>query len=83
MTDVDVDEFVRRAEEIYATKLRGVLEPEHVDEFVAIEPESGDYFLGETLSEAAQAARKAYPHRLTHAMRVGHRAALHFGWHTR
>jgi hypothetical protein len=63
--------------------LRAELEPEHVDEFVAIEPESGDYFLGTTLSEATRAARQLYPDRLTHAMRVGHRAALHFGLQVR
>jgi hypothetical protein len=83
MTEPDDDEFVRRAEEIYATKWRSILEPEHVDEFVAIEPESGDYFLGKTLSDATRAARKSYPDRSTHAMRVGHRAALHFGLHVR
>ena len=56
MTDADTDEFARRAEEVYATRLRAVLEPEHVDEFVAIEPESGEYFLGNTLSQATRAA---------------------------
>jgi hypothetical protein len=81
MTRSDVDEFVRKAESIYATRLRAVLEPAHADEFVAIEPESGDYFLGQTLNEATRAARKTYPDRMTHAMRVGHRAALHFGMH--
>lgn len=83
MTNANVDEFVRKAEELYATRLRAVLEPEHADEYVAIEPESGDYFLGRTLSQAAGAARKTYPNRLTHVMRVGHRAALHFGMHVR
>ncbi len=83
MTHPDVDEFVRKAEEVYATRLQAVLEPEHVDEFVAIEPESGDYFLGKTLSEATEAARKSYPDRLTHMMRVGHKAAIHFGMHVR
>ena len=83
MSEPDVDEFVRRAEELYAGKLRSVLEPEHIDELVVIEPESGDYFLGKTLSEATRAARKSHPDRLTHAMRVGHRAALHFGLHVR
>ena len=78
MTKPDVDEFVRRAEEVYNTRLRQILEPQHVDEFVAIEPESGDYFLGKTLSEAIGAARRSYPDRLAHAMRVGHKAALHF-----
>ena len=79
----DVDEFVLRAEQLYATRLRAVLEPEHIDEFVAIEPDSGDYFLGKTLREATGAARKTYPRRLTHVMRIGHRAALHFGMHVR
>ena len=62
---------------------RSVLEPEHMDEFVAIEPESGDYFLGKALSEATQAARRSYPDRWTHAIRIGHSAALHFGMHVR
>ena len=83
MPGPDVDEFVRRAEEVYATRLRAVLEPEHMHEFVAIEPESGDYFLGKTLSEAMGAARRSHPDRLAHAMRIGHKAALHFGMHAR
>jgi hypothetical protein len=83
MAGPDVDEFVRRAEGVYAARLRAVLEPEHMDEFVAIEPESGDYFLGRTLSEAVGAARRSHPDRLAHAMRVGHKAALHFGMHVR
>ena len=82
MIDSEMNQFVRRAEEIYASKLRAMLEPDHLDQYVAIEPDSGDYFLGQTLNEATIAARKAYPDRLTHAMRVGHRAALHFGLHT-
>lgn len=83
MNTPDVDDFVRRAERLYETRLRSVLETEHADEFVAIEPDSGDYFLGKTLSEAIGAARQAHPDRLAHAMRVGHKAALHFGAHDR
>ena len=79
----NVEEFVQRAEEIYATSLKSLLEPDHVDEFVAIEPESGEYFLGKTLSEATRAARQSYPDRWTHAMRVGHRTALHLGMEIR
>ena len=71
------------AREIYASRLREVLESNHMHEFVAIEPVSGDYFLGRTLSEAIGASRKKYPDRLAHAMRVGHRAAIHFGMQVR
>jgi hypothetical protein len=72
-------ELARRAENLYDQKLQAMLEPSHRDEFVAIEPISGDFYLGKTLSEAMGAARDAHPDRLAHAMRVGHQAALHFG----
>ena len=35
MTDAEVEEFMRRAEHVYATRLRAILEPEHIDEFVS------------------------------------------------
>jgi hypothetical protein len=79
MTESEVHEFVRCAEAIYANRLQVILEPARVDEFVAIEPDSGDYFLGNTLNEAARAARKVYPDRLTHVMRIGSATALHIG----
>ncbi len=46
MNGPELKEFVRKAEELYAAKLRSMLEPEHTDKFVAIEPESGEFFLG-------------------------------------
>ncbi len=69
----------RQAEQQYEERLKAELQPLHENEFVAIEPESGEYFLGQTLSEAIQKARAAYPQRLAHAIRIGHRAAVHFG----
>jgi hypothetical protein len=79
MTTQELNDFVRRAEDFYESRLRHLLEPEHADEFVAIEPDSGDYFLGNTLSEAIGAARVSHPDKLAHAMRVGYKAAVHFG----
>jgi hypothetical protein len=79
MSDAETAALIERAEKLYAAKLRAILEPAHLHEFVAIEPESGDYFLGKTLSEAVGAARQTHPDRITHTMRVGHAAALHFG----
>jgi hypothetical protein len=79
MISSNLDELVHRAENLYAGKLRLELEANHPNEFVAVEPDSGDYFLGQTLSEALGAARDAHPDRLSHAMRIGHQTALHFG----
>ena len=83
MTNEEMDSFVKRAEDLYATQLKTALEAEHTNEFVAIEPISGDFFLGRTLSEAIGAARSSHPDRLAHAMRVGYHAALHFGMQSR
>jgi hypothetical protein len=71
------------AKRIYEEKLRAELEQSHLHQFVAIEPVSGEYFLGSTLSEAIGAARAKHPTRCTHAFRVGHQAAIHFGMQLR
>ena len=77
------EDVADHARQIYDERLRATLEQSHMNEFVAIEPISGDYFLGRTLSEAIGESRKKYPERLAHAMRVGHKAAIHFGFQVR
>lgn len=83
MIDDQQRDTANAARRIYEEQLRERLEKSHLDAFVAIEPVSGDHFLGQTLSEAIGAARTKYPDRLAHALRVGHRAAIHFGLHIR
>ena len=75
----DTESVAREAKRIYEERLRDALEESHMNEFVAIEPISGEHFLGRTLSEAIGASRTKYPDRLAHAMRVGHKTAIHFG----
>jgi hypothetical protein len=79
MTSHRSTNMAQQAEMIYQQQLKDQLELSHPDEFVAIEPISGDYFLGQTLSEAIGAARRAHPNRLAHAMRVGHKTAVNLG----
>jgi hypothetical protein len=79
METQNLDELILSAEQLYEMRLRPLLEETHPDDFVAIEPVSGDFYLGKTLSEALGAAHDAHPDRLSHAMRVGHQTALHFG----
>lgn len=72
-------DVARRASEIYEKRLRAQLESKHFHDFVAVEPDSGDFFLGETLSEAIQAAKRAYPDRLSFALRIGDPSAVSLG----
>lgn len=67
------------AKRLYEQRLRDRLEADRFGRYVAIEPMSGDYFLGETLDAAVNAALEKHPDRLTHTIRIGHPAALHLG----
>ncbi len=73
---VDTNDVARRAEIIYADRLRSDLERDHRNEFVAIEPDSGDYYLGKTPTEAIGQSRAAHPGCLSFIIRVGHTHAI-------
>jgi hypothetical protein len=77
--ELERSELIRRSKEIYDKRLKVELERTHLDYFVAIEPDSGEYFLGKTLTEAASGFREAHPNRRAYVLRVGHPAALHIG----
>lgn len=79
MVSQNTEVVARAARRIYEEQLRASLEEAHLNEFVAIEPVSSEYFLGKTLSEAIGASRAKYPDRLAHALRVGHKAVIHLG----
>jgi len=79
MVSAETKSVIDRAKQIYASQLQSDLERAHMDRFVAIEPESGEYFLGDTFDEAVKSARTKYPTRLSHTIRIGHRAAFHIG----
>ena len=61
--------------------IKASLLPDHLNSFVSIEPQSKDFFLGPTLSDAVAAARDKHPDRLVHTFRLGHAATVHFGMH--
>jgi hypothetical protein len=72
-------ELLQRTQQIYDDRLKQELERTHLHSFVAIEPDSGDYFLGRTLSEASAAASAAHPDRRSCVLRVGHRTTIAIG----
>jgi hypothetical protein len=59
LTREEVERFVERAKEIYRDQLAAKLEPLHVGEIVAIDPETGGYAVGEDEIQAAKQARAA------------------------
>ena len=67
------------ARQVYELELKDQLESNHRDKFVAIEPTSKAFFLGETFIAAAMAAKDAYPERKSFVLRIGHDAAFHIG----
>jgi hypothetical protein len=75
------DDLVERGQDTYKQSLASVLEPSHLGEFVAVEPDSGRYFLGTTATAALVAAHGAMPHNLFYLTRVGRETAHTIGGH--
>jgi hypothetical protein len=68
-----------KAKQLYQEKFRTELEESNRGNFVCIEPESGNYFLGRTFDDAVNRAIDVFPVRMTYTLRVGHNAALQLG----
>lgn len=72
-------QIVIKSRKLFDEQLREELEVSSHGKFICIEPQSGEYFIGDTFDDAVNKAIDAYPDRLTHTLRVGHSAALHLG----
>ena len=70
-----LDDLAERGQLIYEKQLKSELEPDQVGRFVAIEPDSGKYFLGNTGTEALVEAHKRMPKSKFYLARVGYKAA--------
>jgi hypothetical protein len=75
------DDLVERGQKTYQQRLASILEPSHDGEFIAVEPDSGRYFLGSTATTALVAARAAMPNNLFYLTRVGRETAHSVGGH--
>ena len=74
-------DLVERGQTAYRRNLASMLEPSHDGEFIAVEPDSGQYFLGNTASAALVAAHTAIPNKLFYLTRVGRETAHTVGGH--
>ena len=61
---------------IYYKQLKQALEASSQGQFVAIEANSGDYFLGSTPLEAINNDKQIYPEEVFHIMKVDHKASI-------
>ena len=73
------DDLLERGNRIYEERLKSLLEPDHNGEMLAVEVESGDYFLGQTATEAYRKAKAKHPGREFTFLRVGSKAAFFVG----
>jgi len=69
--------IAERAKSIYSERLQRGLEARHRGEYVAIEPDSGEYYVADSFGHAVMTARTAYPDRISFVIRIGHSAAMH------
>jgi hypothetical protein len=76
----NLEGFAEKAEEIYERKLKKKLEPKYKGKMIAIEVESGKYFMGEDLGEASDKATAAFPDKIFYFKRVGYKAAFKKTW---
>ncbi len=79
MVSAHTRSVIARSKKLYSERLQTELEATHRDRYVAIEPDSGDYFLADTMDGAVRAACVKHPGCITHIIRVGHPAAVHTG----
>jgi hypothetical protein len=69
------DDLVESGQRLYEERLRKLLEPAQAGRYIAIEPVSGNYFLGDTGTEALLEAHRALPESVFYLARVGYPAA--------
>ncbi len=85
--DATREAVIRQGRQIYDEKLKAELEPDHTGRFVAVEPNTGEYFLGDTDAEALYAAHAALPESRFYLKRIGydytHRIGSYGGDHHR
>jgi len=74
-----MNDFAARAKTLYELHWREALERTNLHDYLAIEPDTEQYFLGKSLTEAMVTAHKACPDKQIFGLRVGHRAAVHLG----
>ena len=67
----DVKVLARRGQAVYDQELRPALESQHSGRFVAVEPDTTRYWIGDSVEEVCRQARAALPGKFFHLIRIG------------
>ena len=67
------------AKAYYESELRTQMENEHWGKFIAIEPESKEFFIADSFIECALEAKQKIPDKMSFVLKVGSDAAVHIG----
>lgn len=78
-TPYSMEELWQRGWRRY-TEIREELEAQHFGEFVMIEVDSGDYFLGATSQEALHQAEAVHPDKAFCLIRIGYKTSHKLRW---
>ena len=70
----DIQKIGEEGAKIYE-KIKSQHEPEHNGKFLAIDIDTEESFLGNTSSEAVEAARRSYPNKVFYVVKIGSAAA--------
>lgn len=73
------EEMARRGQALYESVIRQQVEAENEGKIVAIDIETGDFEVGETLMDATDQLFARQPDAQPWTLRIGHNAVYHFG----
>ena len=78
-TQYSNEDVVRLGQERYQRDIRARVEPLHLDKFLALDIETGEYEIGEQVLDAVRALRTKRPQAVVHIHRIGHPAVYRLG----
>lgn len=79
MTDLERQEFGRRAREVYEERVRDLVEPQYVGKFLSLDVESGDYEIADVMLEASKKLRERHPGKIFYGFRIGYTTVYSMG----
>lgn len=74
--DFNQSQLAEIGKKIYYEKLKSKLESTHKGKIVAINPETGDYFIGKSILDAVKKGKKKFPDAIFYSVKIGYPAVV-------